>query len=151
MSGHIVIFIEGYRPKRRDTAHFFIDLKAGTVTGGPDSVTPPHMFEPGSEDWLEEGWAIGDNARGVPCLRNCGADLKQFFSFEDAAKFVENRQRKHPEQRHVLVYSTDDDQGFPVRVIVTSQADIDEIEADIAKLKVLRKAKMERRGKLAHD
>lgn len=44
------------------------------------------------------------------------------------------------------MYSTDDDQGFPERVIVTSQADIDEIEADIAKLKALRKAKMERRG-----
>lgn len=147
MRGHIEIFIDGYRPKRRDTAHFYFDAKTGVITGGSDAKTSPHMSEPGSEEWNEEGWAIGDNARGVPCLRNCGADLKQFFSFEDATKFVENRQRKHKEQRHVLVYSTDDDQGFSVRVIITSPADIEEIDSDIEMLIARRKAKTETSGK----
>lgn len=105
------------------------------------------MLELGSEDCWEEGWAVGNNTRGGPCLRNCGADPRQFQSFEDAMNFVEIRQKKHKDQRHVLVYSTDDDQDFPVRVIVTSPADIDEIESDIAKLKALRQAKLTRQGK----
>ena len=147
MRGHIQIFIDGYRPKRRDSAHFYFDPTTGTVNGGLDSEAAVHMFELGSEDWWEEGWAAGNNTRGGPCLRNCGADPRQFQSFEDATNFVEIRQKKHKDQRHVLVYSTDDEQGFPVRVIITSQADIDEIESDIAKFKALRKAKLERRGK----
>lgn len=124
MRGHIEIFIDGYRPKRRDTAHLYFDSKTGTLTGGIDAETPPPFFEIGSEEWWEEGWAVGDNKSNVPCLRVCGADLKQFKSFEEATAFIVTRQKKHKDQRHVLIYVIEDEKGFGDKLVINSPDDI---------------------------
>lgn len=126
--GHIEIFIDGYRPKRRDTAHFYFDPKIGTLTGGIDADTSPHQFEIGSREWWDEGWAIGDNRSNVPCLRSCGANLKRFKSYDDASDFTAARQKKHKDQRHVFVYVIEDKYGFEDRCVIDSAQEIEAID-----------------------
>lgn len=126
--GHIEIYIDGYRPNRRDMAHFFYDLKTQTLTGGPDATMPSHQFEVGSEEWWEQGWAIGANRSNVPCLRTCGSDLKRFMTFDEATAAATARQRSHPDQRHVLVYVLEDNRGFENRFVINSALEIAEID-----------------------
>lgn len=128
MLGHIEIFIDGFWPKRRDTAHFYFDPKIRPLTGGMDADTPPHQFEIGSREWWDEGWAIGDNKRNVPCLRSCGADLKRFKSYDEASNFAASRQKKHQEQHHIFVYVIEDECGFEDRCIIDSAQEIEAID-----------------------
>lgn len=126
--GRIEIFIDGYRPKRRDTAHFYFDPKIRALTSGIDANTPPHQFEIGSREWWDEGWAIGDNKSNVPCLRSCGADLKWFKSYDEASNFAAARQKKHQDQRHVFVYVIEDKYGFEDRCVIDSAQEIEAID-----------------------
>ena len=144
MRGHIEIYIDGYRPKRRDIAHLYFDPKTGIVTGGIDAEAPPHIFELGSDEWWEEGWAAGDNKSNVPCLRDCGSRLKQFTSFEEATAFVAARQKKHNDHQHVLVYVIEDAKGFEDKVIINSPDDIKELDAIVEQQQMKRKLRNKR-------
>lgn len=84
LRGHLVIFVDGYKMRYSGLFHVFSDGHRSVSV--PDSLVPPPDHEVGSDEWWQDGWAVGDNARNRLCKR------------------LVYRHRNHRRRHHVLAY-----------------------------------------------
>lgn len=130
LRGHLVIFVDGYKMRYSGLFHVFSDGHRSVSV--PDSLVPPPDHEVGSDEWWQDGWAVGDNPRNRLCKRLGMKALRRFDSFDEAVDFMFARQRKHKDQRHTLVYVTTGLADRERMSVVRSLDDIEAIEAEIA-------------------
>lgn len=102
--GHLVIYVDGYKMHHKNLWHgISMDGNHYLV---PDKAMPAEDVERGSEEWWQNGWAVGANARGRLCLRFGNKPLLSFNDYDQAVAYIAARRRKHKQQRHTLVYVT---------------------------------------------
>ena len=130
LRGYLVIYVDGYKLRYKHLVHIFADGE--NTVSVPDRLMPPPDHEIGSDEWWQDGWAVGDNLRGRLCKRFGVKPLRQFKHFDEAVAYVYQRQRKHKSQRHTLVYATTGAIGKEQSAVIQSLDDIDAIEAGVA-------------------
>lgn len=129
LMGYLIIYVDGYRMVSKNTTHFF--QEGDNVLVVPDRLIGPPRHKIGSDDWWEEGWAVGDNSRGRLCKRFGSSGCMRFHDYDKAISFISSRQPRFKAQQHVLVYVTKGVAGKERLYVVRSLDEIDEIEAKL--------------------
>ena len=127
LKGYLIIYVDGYRMVSKRTTHFF--KEGDTVLVVPDRLIPPPKHKIGSDDWWEDGWAVGDNTRGRLCKRFGSQRCMRFRDYDEAVTYISRRQSRFKSQRHILVYVTKGVAGKEQLYVVRSMDEIDDIEA----------------------
>jgi len=130
LTGHLVVYVDGYKRSLKNRAHVF--FQDGYVVTVPDRLLPPPSNDVGSNEWWENGWAVGDNPRDILCLRTGPKPLRRFHYFDEAVSFVFHRQQKHRSHQHILVYVTKGASGKEQLEVVRSLDDVEAVEARVA-------------------
>lgn len=130
LRGYLIIYVDGYKYHSKSTVHLF--SHKGKVVAVPDALLPPPKYEIGSEDWWEEGWAVGDNERGRLCKRWGTFKCRRFADYDEAVAVAYRRQQKFKGQQHTLVYVTRGIGDREKLFVVRSMDEIDAIEAQLA-------------------
>lgn len=129
LKGYLIIYVDGYRMVSKNTTHFF--REGDKVLAVPDRLLAPPKHKIGSDDWWEDGWAVGDNSRGRLCKRFGSFKCMRFHDYDEAVAFISRRQPRFKAQQHVLVYVTKGVAGKERLYVVRSMDEIDEIEAKL--------------------
>lgn len=130
LRGYLIIYVDGYKYHLKNTVHLF--SHEGQLVAVPDSVLPPPQHEIGSDEWWEDGWAIGDNHRGRLCKRFGSFKCRKFTNYDEAVAFAYRRQQKFKKQQHTLVYVTRGIGNREKYFVVHSKDQIDAIESQLA-------------------
>jgi hypothetical protein len=87
-SGHILIYVDGYRVE--------------------DWRCIPHNYPEDTFPFPDNsGWAVGDNPRDRYCSRLATDKIRRFKDYEEAVRYVFEKQRKWKRQRFQLIYQLD--------------------------------------------
>lgn len=150
LRGYLVIYVNGYKMNQQYLVHVFPQADGSTISV-PDRLLPPPRHEVGSDEWWQDGWAVGANSRGRLCKRFGVKDLKRFFDYDEAVNYAYRRQQKKKKEQHILVYVSTDWRGKERSAVVRGLDDIDAFEAMLAEEKrvqdegiALRKAEFSR-------
>jgi hypothetical protein len=132
LRGYLVIHVGGYKHRLRGLVHLIAD--GGTTYSIPDRLLDAPVHPAGTSEWFEDGWAVGDNARGQFCSWQGGKPRMQFAGFDEAVAYVHRMRvkRKRPHEVYTLVYVIQDAQGRECSEPVSSTDEIAAIEARIA-------------------
>lgn len=129
LKGYLIIYVDGYRMVSKNTTHFF--KEGDKVLVVPDRLIVPPKHKIGSDEWWEDGWAVGDNSRVRLCKRFGSSGCMRFHDYDEAVAFISRRQPRFKAQQHVLVYVTKGVAGKERLYVVRSMDEIDEIEAKL--------------------
>lgn len=129
LRGYLVIYVDGYKMKRKHMVHFLSD--GDELISVPDRLLPPPNHEVGSMSWWEDGWVVGDNQRDRLCKRFGRKPFKKFYDFDQAVDFAYRRQQRFKSQQHILVYVTKTMQGKEREDVVRSTDDIEAIHVEL--------------------
>lgn len=130
LKGYLVIYVDGYKVYDKYLVHAFSDGE--TTISIPDRLMPPPIHEIGSMRWWMEGWAVGDNSRGRLCSRSGTTPVRRFYYYDEVVAYVFARQKKHKDQKHVLVYVTNGVGGQEKKHVIHSMDDIVTVDTEIA-------------------
>lgn len=131
LRGHLVIHVGGYKQMRRDTFHTYSSAPGALV---PDGLVPAPVHSPETPEWIEDGWAVGDNPRDRFCKWNGTKPVRRFKDFDEAVQLIYRlrQKRKRPNEVYTLVYVTRGSFGKDISNVVSSLDAIEAIETEIA-------------------
>lgn len=131
LRGYLLIHVGGYKQVQRFTFHVFDSAPQISI---PDRLVPAPVHDPDTPEWIENGWAVGDNPRDRFCKWGGGKPIRQFKDFDEAVSFIHRlrQKRKKPHEVYTLVYVTLGAYERDVSKVVFSLDDIDAFEAQIA-------------------
>lgn len=129
LKGYLIIYVDGYKTVSKYTTHFFREGDKALVV--PDRLLAPPKYKIGSDEWWEDGWAVGDNSRGRLCKRFGAFKCMRFHDYDEAVAYISRRQPRFKAQQHVLVYVTKGVAGKERLYVVRSMDEIDDIEAKL--------------------
>ena len=146
MLGYLNIYVGGYKYKSDHAFAVFTDGENQYAI--PDRKVKAPVFEPGTPEWAEHGWAVGDNPRGRFCkwISSSGAKKRAFKSFDEAVRYVFDlhKRRKMPHEHYMLVYVWRQATGATQEQVVASEAEIAAIdtqfESDMQSLHIAKSA-----------
>jgi hypothetical protein len=133
LRGYLVIHVGGYKRVSNYTAHVFSD--GPTHVSVPDRLVPARRHPVGSEEWYEDGWAVGDNPRERFCKWGGASPVYRFYNYDEAVVYIQRlrQRRKRPHETYSLVYFSRGVGGREFHRPVSSLDAIDDFEAELAK------------------
>mgnify|MGYP001330004616 CR=1 FL=1 len=131
LRGYLLIHVGGYKQVQRFTFHVFDSQPQVSV---PDRLVLASVHDPSTPEWIEDGWAVGDNPRDRFCKWGGVKPMRQFKDFDAAVSFIHRlrQKRKKPHEVYTLVYVTLGSHERDVSKVIFSLDDIDAFEAQIA-------------------
>ncbi len=127
--GHFLVAVSGYKLRQSNTFHVFA-LPEGHVSV-PDRLLPAPLHEPGTMQWWEAIWVVGDNPRDRLCKLDRGKPYRRFGLFDDALDYAIARQKRFPRQEHQVVLVITDEYNKPTLHLVRSEEEAASIEEEI--------------------
>lgn len=99
----------------------------------PDRLVKAELHPAGSMLWLEEGWAVGDNARERFCKWNWVKSMRKFHDFDEAVTYIYRlrQKRKTKQEIYTLVYFLKNHRGNESFHPIFSLADIAQFENEV--------------------
>lgn len=104
MRGHLVIHVGGFKYNHSHTV-VITTTEYGSMAI-PDRLVPARKHDPGSPEWMTEGWAVGDNARDRFCKWYSPKPKMKFKDYDEAVAFIHRMRQKRKARRedYTLVY-----------------------------------------------
>lgn len=131
MRGYLVIYIGGYKLRLSNAGRIFMSGTKSIIV--PDHQIPAEIYPFGTTDWIDEGWAVGDNPRERFCKWNSGAPLRKFHDYDEAVQYVFRlrQKRKRPNEVYTLIYYLNGPSDVPSYRPVSSMDDVLVFEHEI--------------------